>query len=153
MKTPFFSLFLLVNLFFNRANAQLHDSDTVRNFHYVGFLFSADLSQNQKDNLFTAHPVRKLSIGISFTNRKKDFLAYLSGGFKGWKVSAKSPQFTGQFNSDVNQFYHPISGDLHDSLSAASVYTVAQNQKDDYYLLGFYAQYAEAGFVLTKFKL
>src|SRR4051812_16030286 len=119
MKPTPFLLFLLVNFFFIRANAQLQHSDTTRNFHYVGFLFSADLSQNPKDNLFTAHPVRELSIGISFTNQKKDFLFYLSGGFKGWKVSAKSPQFTGGFNTDLLQSYHPISGNLHDSLSAA----------------------------------
>jgi len=122
------------------------------NTHYVGFLFSADLAQNQKDNLFNAYPERKLSIGITFTNKKNDFIFYLGGGFKGWKVSAHSPQFSSAFTNEIIQSYHPVTGNLHDSLAAVSVYNMAQKKKD-FYMFGFYAQYIDAGFILTQYRL
>jgi hypothetical protein len=120
--------------------------------HYIGFLFSADLAYNQKDKLFNAYFERKLSVGISFTNRNADFIFYTGFGFKGWKLSLTTPLFSSQFTNDLNQSYHTVSGNLGDSLVAISVYGATQNKKD-FHEGGFYAGYVEAGFILTHFKV
>ena len=140
-----FSFYSTDNFFAQKNN---YNNDSV---HRVGFTFSADLEQNQKDNLFKAYLERKLAIGISFTNKKSDFLVYLGFGFKGFKASIKSPKFTDQFLNEIEQTYHPVVGNLHDSLSALSVYNLTQNKKE-FYMFGFYAQYSDVGFVLTKYR-
>lgn len=149
-----FRLLLIFSICFCRyANAQYQHSDsTLKSFHYVGFTVSADLAYNQPDQLFNSYLARKIAIGISFTNSENDFLFYLGGGFKGWKVSRNSPKFSPQFTSDVIQSYHPISGNQHDSLSAISVYNMAQGAKD-FYMFGYYSQYIDAGFILTRYRL
>ena len=87
--TKAYFLFLLFICFGKLSHAQ----------HYVGFLFSADLSYVQKDKLFNPYIMRKLGIGISFSNSQGDFIGYMGFGFKGWKASLKDPKFTDGFKN------------------------------------------------------
>jgi hypothetical protein len=120
----------------------------------TGLLFTSDLAYNEKGKLFNSYVSRKLGVGIYLSNANKDFLFYLGFGFKGFKISLFNPDFNTDFTNDVSQAYHPIIGNQKDSGVAVSVYTMAQKTDvSNYNMWGFYSQYLDVGFILTRFHL
>ena len=108
---------------------------------------SFDLTYNFKDKILTPGLGRKIAVGMSLTNKKRQFVSFLAVGIKGFKFNLYSPSFRAPFINDIRQNYLPINGTGEDSLIAAKMNSGGNN------LWGTYAQYMELGFILNrKFK-
>lgn len=122
--------------------AQTKDSLKTRR---IGIIGTADLAYNFQDKVLTPGLGRKLSAGVSFTNKKRQFIVFVAGDFKGAKGNLHASAFRESFINDVRQHYLPISGTSEDSLIGAKVNS---NTKES--LSGTYAQYLQVGFILNK---
>jgi hypothetical protein len=117
-----------------------------------GVLWVYDVAYNKPDKLLTAGIGRKGTVGVSYTNKKREFIAYFSGGFKGAKLNFYSPKLQEFFLQDVANNYTPIIGNKTDSLIGASMLNL-KNKVPDYSFEGTYAQFLQIGFFLNKYKL
>jgi hypothetical protein len=139
---------ILLLLFTNILFAQTEKQVT----HRIGALYVYDIAYNKPDKLITAGIGRKGTVGVTYTNKKRDFIAFFSGGFKGAKLNFYSPKLQDAFLQDVANNYSPIIGNKTDSLIGASVINL-KNKIPDYDFEGTYAQFLQVGFLLNKYKL
>jgi hypothetical protein len=139
-----FLLILFANILFAQAEKQVT--------HRIGALWVYDIAYNKPDKLITAGIGRKGTVGVTYTNKKRDFIAFFSGGFKGAKLNLYSPNLQEDFLQDVANNYSPIIGNKTDSFIGASVINL-KNKVTDYSFEGTYAQFLQVGFLLNKYKL
>ena len=122
----------------------LDSSKTMR----IGFIGTIDYAYNFQDKVLTPGLGRKFTFGLSFTNKKRQFLGFIAGGFKGVKFNLYSPSFRPSFINDVKANYIPINGTSEDSLIGAQMNTDAID-----HLWGTYSSLFQVGFILNnKFK-
>ena len=138
-------IFILTN---NFLFAQTEKKTT----HRFGAIYFYDVAYNLPDKLITAGIGRKGTVGVTYTNKNRDFIAFFSGGFKGAKINFYSPKLQENFLNDVANNYFPITGNKTDSLIGASVINL-KNKVTDYSFEGTYAQFLQIGFLLNKYKL
>lgn len=124
------------------VHAQTSDSSKTRR---IGIIGSFDLAYNFQDKVLTPYIGRKWSVGISLTNKKRQFIGFVAAGIKGAKINLYSPTFRETFINDVEQNYVPINGTSQDSIIGAKM-----NNNPNESLWGTYAQYFELGFILNK---
>jgi hypothetical protein len=139
-----FLLFFLVKMSFAQVEKQVT--------HRFGATWVYDEAYNNPDKLITAGIGRKGTVGVTYTNKKREFLAFFTGGFKGAKINFYSPKLQDSFLDDVSNNYSPIIGNKTDSLIGASVINL-KNKVPDYSFEGTYAQFLQVGFMLNKYKL
>lgn len=120
--------------------------------HRIGAAWYYDVAYNKPDKLITAGIGRKGTVGLTYTNKKRDFIVFLNGGFKGAKINFYSPKLQESFLQDVENNYTPIIGNKTDSLIGASVLNL-KNKIEDYKFEGTYAQFLHVSFMLHKYKL
>lgn len=139
MKAKLFLILIAVipSLFFGQT-----DTSKTKQFGFIGTI---DLAYNFQDNVLNPGIGRKWAVGASFTNEKRQFVAFVAVGFKGFKFNAYSPTFRESFSNDIMQHYVPIDGMSEDSLIAAKM-----NGKPGKSLWGTYAYYFQVGFILNK---
>ena len=104
-----------------------------------------DMAFDFQDKVLESGIGRKWAVGLSFTNKKRQFIAYVSGGIKGAKANLYSPVFRESFINDVRQNYVPLNTKNEDQVVAAKI-----NQGPGGSLWGTYSQYLQAGFILNK---
>ncbi len=144
-------IFIATSAFLMVVNI-LFAQSSINKTNRLGAMWLYDLAYNQPDKLITAGIGRKGTIGVTYTNKKRDFIAFANGGFKGAKINFYSPKLQDAFLKDVNNNYTPIIGNKTDSLIGASVINL-YNKVDDYSFEGTYAQFLQIGFMLNKYKL
>jgi hypothetical protein len=120
--------------------------------HRFGVSWVYDVAYNIPDKLITAGIGRKGAIDGTYTNKKRDFVIFLGGGFKGAKINFYSPKLQDIFLQDVANNYQPIVGSKTDSIIGASVINL-KNNVADYSFEGTYSQFLQVGFLLNKFRL
>ncbi len=134
-------------LLFVSTNICAQHVDSIVATHF-GFIAGMNVSYNTHDKLLTPYLTRRMQLGLSYTNKKRQFIAYGSVGIKGSKINAYSANLTDAFIQNVQQYYTPIIGGGFDSLIAAKVNS---NPRKD--MQGSYAQYYQFGFILnTRFR-
>ncbi len=120
------------------------DSKTWR----VGAIGTFDYAFNFPDKVLNAGLSRRFTVGVSFTNKKRQFIGFVAVGAKGFKVNLFSPTFRTSFIKDVQNNYVPVNATNEDSLVGAKM-----NNSPGTSLSGTYSQFIHVGFLLnTKFK-
>ena len=117
------------------------ETATVKRFGIIG---SFDSEFSFHDKVLNQGLGRRWALGLSFTNKKKQFVAFTSIGIKGAKLNFYSPKFQKSFISDLQNNYVPINGKSEDSCIASQMGT-----KHGEGLWGTYSQFVEAGFILN----
>ncbi len=112
--------------------------------HIIGVIGHFDLAYNFPDKILTPGLQRKWTIGISFTNRKKEFIAYAAVGIKGAKIDLYSQSFRESFISDIQKNYVPINDTNESRAIGVKMNDGGKN------LWGTYSQHAEIGFILNR---
>lgn len=143
MKTKI--IYILLILFSKITFAQVLDSSkTMR----IGVIGTFDYSYNFQDKVLAPGLGRKFTVGLSFSNKKRQFLCFIAVGAKGFKFNLYSPTFRSSFINDVKANYTPINGTNEDSLIGAQMNTGAREN-----LWGTYSTFLQVGFILNnKFK-
>ena len=111
----------------------------------IGFIGIFENTYNFQDKVLGPGLGRKWAAGLSFTNKKRDWVVFAGVGIKGAKINVYSPQFRESFIEDVQQNYVPIPANGIDSVIGAKM-----NSSPGKDLYGTYAQYAVAGFMLNQ---
>jgi hypothetical protein len=135
-------LFICLIAFCSPTIAQT--SDTLKTDR-LGIIGSFDLACNFGDKVLNPGLGRKLSLGVSLTNKKRQFIGFIAIGLKGFKIDLYPSTFRESFVNDVKENYSPINGLSEDSLIGA-----VMNNNPNGNLWGTYAQYLEVGFILNK---
>lgn len=133
-------LFLLIHM-------NTFGQDSLRTTRHFGFTFSADQAFNFGDKVTKFGLAGKSTIGVSFTNKKRQFVLFAGGGIKGAKVNLYSARFQNSFIDGIQQNYTPIEGYSLDSLIA-----VKMNNSPGRDFRGNYAQYLKFG-VMLNYKI
>jgi hypothetical protein len=134
---------ILLMLFPLLLAAQKDSSTKVKR---VGVFAMYDYAFNFPDKLISAGIGRKLSAGISFTNRAEDFLVFAGGGLKGFKFNFYSPAFQKEFLNDVSANYIPVGGNSLDNAIAVKMSSPG-NFKG---MWGTYSNYLQAGIMIER---
>ena len=138
--TKSFFIFLFV-LFSTTIFAQKADSLKTK---IIGIIGSFDLAYNLPDKVLNPGLARKWTVGISVTNKKRQFIGFVAVGIKGFKIDLYPQSFRASFIKDVHQNYTPITDTSESRLIGAKMNDGGSN------LWGTYAQHAEIGFILNK---
>ena len=123
--------------------AKVPDSTTTNR---IGAIGSYDLAYNFGDRVVQPSVGRKWTVGMSLTNKKRQFLVFGAVGLKGFKVNFYTPIFQEAFTRDVQQAYVPIVGTSLDSLIGAKMNS--DPEKEEFY--GTYGQHLEVGLMLNR---
>lgn len=116
--------------------------------NYFGIAITGDQAFNCPDKALKSGLAGKVSLGLSFTNKKKDFVLFAGVGLKGMKFTLYSAKFRESFISGIQDNYTPIEGHSLDSLVGAKMYN--SPGKD---FRGTYSQYLHLGLILNlKFR-
>jgi hypothetical protein len=137
------------------VNSVLAQDSTAKQEKQIRLCYVVDQTYNFSDKLLKDYAARRMTLGLTFSDKKQKFAASLGLGFKGFKINAYNPRFTNEFLSDVLTNYLPVSSFGLDSLTGASLYNLA-NEVDNnrYYLFGTYSAHATLRFVYmaSRFK-
>jgi hypothetical protein len=138
---------LLLLIVFYSATVFGQKADSSRTMR-IGIIGTFDYAYNFQDKVLTSGMGRKFTFGLSFTNKKRQFLGFIAAGFKGFKFNLYSPTFRTSFINDVKYNYTPINGTSEDSLIGDQMNTNAID-----HLWGTYASFFHVGFIINnKFK-
>ncbi len=88
---------------------------------------------------------RKWSVGLSFVEPERKYIAFCALGFKGYKINFVSPVFMDSFLKEIEQNYNPIQGYGLDSLIGAKMTSSPGSD-----LWGTYSQHLHFGIILNK---
>ncbi|MCW3083572.1 MAG: hypothetical protein JWP12_938 [Bacteroidetes bacterium] len=113
----------------------------------IGAIGSLDVAYNFQDKVLGPGMGRKWTAGVSYCNKKREFIVFVAAGIKGFKINALSSTFRGSFINDVQKHYVPINHTSEDSLVGAKMNGSPGNS-----MWGTYSQYVQAGFILVKYK-
>jgi hypothetical protein len=139
--------FLFLLLLFSTTIVFGQKADSSRTMR-LGIIGTFDYAYNFQDKVLTPGLGRKFSIGMTFTNKKRQFVSFVAVGAKGFKFNLYSPSFRTSFINDVKSNYTPINGTSEDSLIGAQMNTDAID-----HLWGTYSSFFQIGFILNnKFK-
>lgn len=119
-------------------------SDSART-NRIGLIGAFDCAYNFQDKILGPGIGRRWTIGISLTNKNRQFIGFVALGLKGAKINLYSPTFRKSFLTDVKQNYVPINGISEDSLIGAKM-----NGSPGHGLWGTYSQFFQVGFILNK---
>jgi hypothetical protein len=140
---------LILLIFLSKITFAQADKSYINRF---GAMWLYDVAYNKSDKLITAGVGRKGTVGLTYTNKKREFVAFFSGGIKGAKLNFYSPKLQDAFLQDVANNYVPVIGNKTDSLIGASILNL-KNELPDYSFEGTYAQFLQIGFILNKYTL
>ena len=127
---------------------QSFGQDSTNATRLFGFTFSVDQAFNFPDKAIKSGLAGKLSVGVSLTNKKRQFVLFAGGGIKGGKFTLYSARFRESFLTGIEQNYSPINGHNLDSLVA-----VKMNGNPGRDFKGTYSQYLNVGIMLnSKFR-
>lgn len=121
--------------------AQKADSSKTR---IIGIIGSFDLAYNLPDKILTPGLQRKWTVGVSVTNKKRQFIAFVAVGLKGAKFDLYSQSFRASFIKDIQENYVPITDTNESRVIGNKMNAGGKN------LWGTYSQHAEIGFILNK---
>ena len=122
--------------------------DSTKPTKYFGIYAAFDLAFNFQDKVINHGINRKISSGLSFTNKKKQFALLLGGGFKFIKGNLYSPKLRESFLKDISDNYVSIS-----DTSESQYIGVLMGPRNGKAFSGNTAFYLHCGFILnTKFK-
>jgi len=125
------------------TNGLLAQDSTTRKEPQIRFCYVFDETYNLKDKLLTDYAARKMTLGITFSDKKQKFALSIGLGFRGFKFTIYNPQYTNQFLNNVLASYTPVNSFGLDSLAGASIYNLAKGvDNDQYYLGGIYSAHA-----------
>ena len=120
-------------------------SETTKIF---GFTISADQALNLPDKALKFGLAGKLSLGVSFTNKRRQFVLFAGGGIKGAKFTIHSARFNKSFLGGIQENYTEINGYSLDSLIADKM--INSPGRD---FRGTYSQHLKLGIMLNlKFR-
>ena len=136
IKILFYSLIISCSVLFSQS-----ETATVKRFGIIG---SFDSEFSFHDKVLNQGLGRKWCVGLGFTNKKRQFIAFTSIGIKGFKINFYSPTFRKSFTDEVQNNYVPINGKSEDSCIA-----VQMGVKHGEGLGNTYSQFVEAGFILN----
>jgi hypothetical protein len=128
-----------------RINLYSQDSSNVTS--RLGLIVTVDGIFNFPDKVLSAGTGRRLTVGASFTNDNRAFIAFIGAGIKWYKKNVFSPAFRKSFMKDVQANYVPIEGGGLDSLIGAKMYSSPKND-----LWGTYGGFFQVGFLWNKNK-
>jgi hypothetical protein len=117
------------------------DSSTSR----FGTYFSFDLAYNLPDKVLNSGMSRKWSVGLSFSEAERKYVAFCALGIKGFKINFASPVFMDSFLDAIEQNYNPIENPGLDSLIGVKMTSSPGTD-----LWGTYSQYMHLGIILNK---
>ncbi len=113
-----------------------------------GFTFSADQAFNFPDKALKSGLAGKSTVGVSFTNKTRQFILFAGGGIKGAKITLYSAKFRESFLSGIEENYNPITGYSLDSLIGVKM---SNSPGRDF--RGTYSQFLKIGIMLNvKFR-
>ena len=112
----------------------------------VGIIGSVDIAYNFHNKLLNPGLQRKWTVGLSVTNKKRDFLAFMGVGIKGFKLDVYGQTFRSDFIRDVQHHYVAIADTNESQAIGNKMYSGDDN------LWGTYSQHAEIGFMWLKLK-
>jgi hypothetical protein len=116
--------------------------------HRFGVLFTKADDFTLQDKVLDARLARLWSFGLSYTNKKKEFIAFFGIGIKGAKLNFYPAGFRSSFIQDVKQHYKQKAGTGEDSLIG---FVMTTDNSVQY--LQTYSSYFHAGFVLnTRYR-
>lgn len=110
--------------------------------HRFGVIGAFDYAYNFGDKVLTPGLGRKGSVGISFCNRKRQFITYVMFGIKGVKFNAYSPKFQQGFLDDVKASYVPTA-----DTNEARLIGIQMGVRNGEGLWGTYGYFFHAGFI------
>lgn len=114
----------------------------------LGVIGTFDYAYNFHDKVLNAGISRRFTVGLSVTNKKRQFVGFVAVGAKGFKINLYSSTFRSSFINDVQENYVPINGTSEDSLVGATM-----NSSPGKKLWGTYSHFIHVGFILnTKMK-
>jgi hypothetical protein len=125
----------------------LYSQDSTNATRTLGLIVTVDGIFNFPDKVLNAGTGRRFTVGASFTNHDRAYIAFIGVGVKWKKNNVFSPTFRKSFIKDVQANYVPIKGAGEDSLIGAKMYS---SPKGD--LWGTYGGFFQAGFLWNKNK-
>lgn len=142
--------FIVIILSFNVINsiAQVSATEKPKSTKYLGIYSSADFAYNFKDNALGSGISRKISAGLSLTNKKKQFVVLLGVGLKFIKGNIYGPKLQSNFTKVIEDNYVPIA-----EKSEGSYIGVLMGPRKGDAFNGTTSYYFKAGFIWNvKFK-
>lgn len=143
-------ILLLTTLLFTIINGfgQISTSEKSDSPKYVGIYSTADLAYNFKDKVINPGLGRKISVGLSLTNKKRQFIGLVGVGFKFIKGNVYSPKLDHKFLKAIEDNYVPIT-----EKNESSFIGELMGKKKGEAFSGTTAYYFHVGFIwIIKFK-
>lgn len=136
------------------TNGLLAQDSTATKEQQIRFCYVFDEAYNLQDKLLTDYASRKMTLGLTFSDKKQKWAVSIGLGFKGFKFTIYNPRYTNQFLKDVIMNYSPVNTVGLDSLAGASLYNLARGTDNDrYYLGGIYSAHASMWIVYMAARL
>jgi len=120
-------------------------NDSIKTTKYFGIYAAFDLAYNFQDKVVSPGLARKISVGLSLTNKKRQFVILLGAGFKFIKGNLYSPKLREPFLKDVKDNYVPIA-----DTSEAQYIGILMGPRNGDSFIGTVAYYLHVGFILNK---
>lgn len=143
-------ILLLTTLLFTIINSfgQISPSEKKDSPKYIGIYSTGDLAYNFQDKVINPGLGRKISVGLSLTNKKRQFIGLVGVGFKFIKANLYSPKLKESFLKDVKDSYVPIS-----DTNESQYIGILMGPKNGEAFYGTTAYYFHIGFIWNiKFK-